>query len=371
MKTNRSSICFIGLDNYPVLNRKVTNEYFGGESVQQTLLAKAYAKAGYETSMICMDYGQENEEVIDSVTVYKAFAMNAGLPVFRFYYPRITSVWAAMKQANADIYYQSCASMWTGVISLFCQVYNKQMIYRLAHDSDCIPGEQIIRYWRDKKIYEYGLRRADKIAAQSRQQQELLMSNYSLPSDVINMTVEIPALGEGHERNIDVLWVNNIRPFKRPEKILEIARRLPSLNITMVGGAVPGNEDLYEQLLAESQELENLNFVGAVPYHDVNDYFLRTKLFVNTSDIEGFPNSFLQAWARKVPVISFFDPDNAIENHRMGARCKKLDDMCPLLENLIEDKARRKKLAENGFAYVTANYAPDAVIDKYEKMLVG
>ena len=53
-----ASICFLGLDNYPVLNPRRGHEYFGGESVQQTLLARAFVSLGHQVSMVVKDHGQ-------------------------------------------------------------------------------------------------------------------------------------------------------------------------------------------------------------------------------------------------------------------------------------------------------------------------
>lgn len=34
-------------------------------------------------------------------------------------------------------------------------------MFRLASDSDAKPEDLLIQYWRDKKIYSYGLKSAD------------------------------------------------------------------------------------------------------------------------------------------------------------------------------------------------------------------
>ncbi|WP_321413126.1 glycosyltransferase family 4 protein [uncultured Desulfobacter sp.] len=365
----KKKICFIGLDNYPVINPKYGSYYFGGESVQQTLLAKAFAGLGFEASMICMDYGQADKEVFDGVIVYKVFKETAGLPVLRFFWPRITSVWAALKRADADIYYQSCAGIWTGIVACFCKVHNKKMIFRLAHDTDCIPGEQLIRFWRDRKIYEYGLRNTHWVAAQSRHQQALLKKNYNINSTIINMIVEIPRLNPERSQDIDVLWVNNFRTFKRPEKVLELAKLCPELSITMIGGAVPGNEEMFMKLKGQSENIANLTFEGPVSYHKVNDYFLRSKLFINTSDSEGFPNSFLQAFARKIPVITFFDPDGVIEAKQMGKRCSDLNNMAETIKSLILNDSERERIGTNGYKYVNECYGPQKIIQNYSRMM--
>jgi len=358
------NICFLGMDNYPVLNPRHGNEYFGGESVQQTLLAKAYAALGYRVSMIVKDHGQPQGESIEGIRVWKTFAAGAGIPVLRFVHPRATSILSALERADADVYYQSCAGMETGLVAWHCKRRARRFVFRLAHDTDCIPGQQLIRFWRDRKIYEYGLRRADFIAAQGTRQVALLRQNYGLDSSPINMAVEEPATIDG-PRDIDVLWVNNLRPFKRPGLLVELAARLSSRRIVMIGGAVPGNEALYAEIQTLARRLPNLEFLGAVPYHEVNGYFARARVFVNTSEQEGFPNSFLQAWIRAVPVISFFDPDGLIAGVGLGEAPADIEGMTSAVERLLSSETDRALVAERCRRYALENYAPAAVARRY------
>ena len=363
------SICFVGLDSYPVLNPLKGNEYFGGESVQLTLLAKAFSAIGYEVTMLCLDYGQPENEVIDGVRVLKTYHNSDGLPGVRFIYPRMTSVVSALRQADADIYFQSCAGALTGIVAGFCKHNHKKFIFRLAHDSDCIPGEQIIRLWRDRKIYEYGLQRADLISAQGVKQVALLKQHYQLNSIPVNMTVQLPDEVVQSEKNIDILWVNNYRDFKRPELVPDLARLLPEFNIVMIGGPVPGNEELFEDVKKQADDVDNLSVMGAISYQDVNAFFERSKIFVNTSDWEGFPNSFLQAWIRGVPVVSFFDPDDLIVNMNMGAVPDGLEDMARKIREILEDDVMRKDIADQSRKYVLDNYSPVAVAHRYENLI--
>jgi len=367
---SQKKICFVGLDNYPVLNPEKGDEYFGGESVQQTLLAKAFRDTGYDVSMVVKDHGQAQGEVLDSIKVWKTFKEHEGLPVFRFVYPKMTSILTALKKADGDIYYQSCAGVTTGFVAWFCQKYHRKFIFRVASDSDCIPGQQLIKLWRDRKLFEYGLRRADVIAAQGKNQVELLHKHYGLKSVFVNMAVELPE-ENNHEQNIDILWVNNIRDCKRPFMVLQLAEMLPEYRLVVVGGAVKGYEALYNKVKDKSRQLNNIEFMGAIPYHQVNQYFSRTKLFLNTSDIEGFPNSFLQAWIRGVPVVSFFDPDGLIASRQLGAAPTDIDAMANDLKRLLSDDTTRQDIAEQAQKYVLENYSPINVARHYESLLTA
>src|ERR1700730_18433213 len=117
---NRMKICLLGLDNLPVLASEYREHTVGGESVQQTLLARALARRGHEVSMVTADYGQTDAALWEDIRVFKAYAPDAGLPVLRFIHPRWTGLWRALARADADLYYTSCAGMHLGLLALFC-----------------------------------------------------------------------------------------------------------------------------------------------------------------------------------------------------------------------------------------------------------
>ena len=97
-------ICFVALNAYPLLigNREI--EIMGGAQLQQVIIARKLVERGYRVSMICHDCGQESLTTVDGITVLRAFNPKAGLPVLRFLWPRIYSVWQCMKRSNADVY---------------------------------------------------------------------------------------------------------------------------------------------------------------------------------------------------------------------------------------------------------------------------
>ena len=339
--------------------------------MQQTLLSMAFVQLGYEASIVDKDFGQPDGEVINNIRVWKTFSESEGIPVFRFLYPRLTSILQALRKADADVYYQSCAGMLTGVVSWFCKRYNRKFIFRTAHDTDCLPDRQLIRFWRDKKLYEYGLKRADIIAVQGVNQQRLLHHNYGLRGVPVNMAVEIPNHEVTAKKEIDVLWVNNMRPFKRPELAIDLAKYLSDCRFVMIGGPFSGLDSYYESIRQEAQKVANLDFVGPVPYREINDYFLKASVFVNTSETEGYPNSFLQAWVRGVPVVSFFDPDHLITTNDLGRVPLNLDDMAQYVYELLKDDSSRTFMGEKARAFAAKRYSPINVAREYVRLIDG
>jgi glycosyltransferase involved in cell wall biosynthesis len=361
-------ICILGLDDYAMLTGDTSFGHIGGESVQHVLLARAWRDLGFDVSIIVCDHGQPAVTDIDGIHVIAAYRPQAGLPGVRFF-QRVASVVRAMRKVDADVYYQSPAGMSTGVVAWFARRHRKKAIVRIASDLGCIPGAQLMPYSRDRKMYEYGLRRASLIAAQTHHQQQLLEQNYRLSSEIVNMLVEVPASPARRARDIDVLWVGNLRPVKCPEIVFDLARALPERRFVIAGGALPRQQEYFERIRALARDVPNVEMLGAVKYDEVGPLFERAKTHVNTSSAEGFPNTFLQAWARRVPVVSFFDPDHLIERRGFGGKCRDVEEMVSALDGLIANPAQREEIGARARAFVESEFSPRSVASRYLELL--
>jgi glycosyltransferase involved in cell wall biosynthesis len=274
-----------------------------------------------------------------------------------------------MRQVAADVYYQSPAGAWSGVAVWYAKQAGKRSIVRIAGDNDCRRGQQPMRHRRDRWLFDYALRNASLVAAQTEKQRQLLVHNYGVHSELLDIAVDAATPTAARSKDIDVLWVGNFRHVKRPDIVLELARRLPSVRFAIVGGSVPSGKAYFERIANEAKTLPNVVMTGAVPYDAVGDWFERSRIHVNTSDSEGFPNTFLQAWTRSVPVVSFFDPDGLIERRNLGRRCVDLDDMCAAIGRLLRDPAASAAIGERARAFVSSQYSAQHIARKYLELL--
>jgi len=366
----KGKLCFVGSEAYPVLNPERGGGH-GGEGVQQALLARSFARRGYEVHMVVLDHGQLDGEVIDGIRLWKAYAPAAGVPVWRFVHPRATGLLAAMARADADLYYQSCAGVATAFTAWFCRRRRRAFVYRLASDTDCLPGRQLIRFWRDRKLYEWGLKQADLILAQSSHQQTLLRRHYGLASEVAGMPVEpVDHWAPWGQRPLDVLWVNNIRPVKCPQRVLEIAAALPQQRFQVIGGVCSGSEVLYEDLRRRAGALRQLEWSGFVPYHLARERFAQARILLSTSDSEGFPNTYLQAWMAGTPVVAFFDPDGLIAREGLGIVVASVPEAIESIRGLLADSERWQSMSRRVQDYARAHHG-EAVIDRYQSLFTS
>jgi glycosyltransferase involved in cell wall biosynthesis len=358
-------ICFVAPHAWPVLSRDASIQVVGGAEVQMSILARLFAASGYRVSMICLDFGQEDNAVVDGIVVRRLFSMGEGIPVFRFLHPRLTTMWRRLSEVDADIYYYRSAAMWLGVLAEFCSRHGKRAIYAGASDKDFVPGQGgQIRYARDRWLYRRGLARVDAIVAQNAAQRADCKRHYNRDAVVIPSCYEPPERKACQEKGL-VLWVGTIHAGKRPELLLDLAERLPRQRFAMIGG--PGADRAYfEAVRARAARLSNGEFTGFLPLAQVEPWFDRARVLVNTSVYEGMPNVFLQAWARGVPTIATVDV--GVPSHRVASDVGGLSrEVRLLLENpsLWESASRACR------KYFERNHSSAQVLARYGRLFAS
>jgi len=365
-------ICFVGLGNLSVLARPYSHLRAGGAELQQTLLARALARRGWCVSMVVADCGQADGAVWDGIKTYKAYRPDEGLPVIRFLYPRWTKLRAAMARADAQIYYASCAGGQLGQVVQFAHARGRKVVFRIASDSDCDPRSLLVRYWRDRRLYGWGLKRADLVLAQSPAQQQALARNFGRDSRCLDSLLETSGAAPPFEaRDIGALWVGNLRALKRPQLFLEAAARLPALSFHMIGGPMPGAQRLYDECRARAQALPNVTFHGFVPQHEIAGYFERARVLVGTSEVEGFPNIYLQAWAGGTPVVAFLDPQDLISRNGLGAVVSSPEELHAAIERLGADTPVWQAVSARARSFIRERTAGRNTLGAYEEALSG
>jgi glycosyltransferase involved in cell wall biosynthesis len=329
---------------------------------------------GFRVSMICMDYGQPDRVTVDGVTVFKCHALVQGLPVVRFFHPRLTGMWAALRRVGADVYYQRAAAAVTGVVGLFAKRHGRRFVYAAACDLD-LAGDQTQKLfqrragWRDRQLFQLGLKLADDVLVQHAGQARDCERWQGRVPTVIPSGYAAPSTCRADSNGV-VLWVSALRTAKRPELFLELARRLPNWRFRMVGGpsAEVGGETLFARIKEMAATIPNLDFVGFVPFREIDAHFDAARLFVNTSDYEGFPNTFLQSWSRGIPTVSFCNTGSTINGEPVVNVAGSLDEMARLVDNLMQDDDHWRATGRRVRNCYEAFHTPDAVIDAYEKV---
>lgn len=372
MPFHRPHVCFVAPNLYPVLAQGANARFVGGAEVQQAYLARGLVAAGCRVTAITLDHGQPDGEIHDGVRVLKCFKPAAGLPGLRYVHPRITGLWQAMKRANADIYYQRSASMVTGLMALFGGRNDRATVFSGASDTNFIPGRENIRYARDRILFRYGLRHAKAVVLQTDRQQALLEQHYGSRGVVIRSCYQAPQAMLNAQPGGVVLWVGTIREVKRPDMFIEIARLLPHVRFRLVGGPIEGDaamQNRFEKLKALAAGVPNLELTGFVPFAEVEAYFDQASILVSTSSNEGFPNTFLQAWARGIPVVSTFDAGTAESDGTLPfARVASVDEAVNEISRLAGETGYWQQRSHSSQAYFNTHHSVDNTVQDYLRL---
>ncbi len=349
-------ICFVALQAYPCLKDNFSvDKRIGGAEIQQVLIAREFKKRGVDVSFITLDYGQKDEEIIDGIKVYKASKPKEGLKFINFFYPGLVKLWKALKKANAEIYYVRGAGFLPGILALFSNIYNKKFIFAAASDTNfCLSMLKKTRLKRDLLLYIFGLKRANAIIVQNNKQKENLSKNFGL-NGILIRNYYSPIVNVNNPKKDIILWVSTIKNIKRPELFIKLARNFPDEKFVMIGGPNKKKDPFYEYIKEKAKKVKNLIFMGFQPFKFTEKIFWSCKLFVNTSNYEGFPNTFLQAWSRGVPVLSTVNPDNIIKENGLGLVANDENELISQMKNFLDkritfDGSKIKKFFLKNFA---------------------
>jgi glycosyltransferase involved in cell wall biosynthesis len=354
-------VCFIAPKAYPLFNPDV-KEVFGGAEVDLYYLATELAKdKNFEVSFIAADYGQQETETIEGVRIIKTLNFKESALAGAI------KVWKGLRKADARIYFQEAASWGTFLVALFCKLHKRIFIYRTASEQEC-DGTYLKQHYFAGKAFRWSLRNALKTVAQNETDKNNLEQTAGICSIVIPNAHRLPVLREV-QRDI-ILWVGRSVRSKRPELFIQLAEKTPDERFTMVCQQATGDEK-YEELLARARYVKNLQFIEHVPFCEIDRYFQRAKVFVSTSELEGFPNTFIQACNYAVPILSLkVNPDGFINSYNCGMSCN--DDWQRLVDSLkvMLQKQYYLGLGKNARKYVEEHHDLTKIIQKYKAIFL-
>jgi glycosyltransferase involved in cell wall biosynthesis len=305
--------------------------HVGGVEVQTSSLCKWLAAQGHDTSLIV--WGDDGpDELIEGVKVVKLCKETDGLKGLRFFYPRWHSLNRALNKVDADLYYQNCAEYVTGQIALWCKLQGKKFIYSVASEPECYRNLPSLPKLRDKIFYKIGLKLADKIIVQNKTQKNLMFEEFHLNSHILPMPCFGPSRDEGvvppffGNKNGCVLWVGRIAKVKRPDMFVMIAAKMPEVEFVLVGGQ-DRDASLYKTITDKGGNVSNLKLTGKLTQAEVQVYFKQASVLCCTSEYEGLPNTFLEACAHGIPIISTVNPDSFITDNNIGFFCQSEEEI--------------------------------------------
>jgi glycosyltransferase involved in cell wall biosynthesis len=265
-----------------------------------------------------------------------------------------------LTQIRPDVIYQRVGCAHTGIGALYAKNSGCKMVWHIAHDMEVIPYQfkpwrTIILRYVDKKFLEYGIKNSKHIIAQTENQAELLQAYYKRsPTSIIYNFHPFPKEEIKKFPPVKIVWVANLKPWKRPEVFIRLAKDLQGergVQFIMVG-ALQGTKSWHKRLFRDIKGLKDLKYLGARTQEEVNSILASSHIFVNTSRWEGFPNTFIQSWMRKVPVVSLnVNPDGIFDDQDIGFHSRTYETLKKDVLTLIRNPDLREQMGTKAQTY--------------------
>jgi glycosyltransferase involved in cell wall biosynthesis len=288
----------------------------------------------------------------------------------------VVRLYRALARERPDIILQFVGSAHTGIAALYARRHGCKMIWRVTNNPTVERSAASWtkpHVWLERRFLNFGIRNATLILAQTDYQRARLAEAFPrAPVQVLaNFHPAPPDCGRTGAVVKQVAWVANLKPFKNPGAFVRLARRFAhrlDVRFVMAGGTIDDSEWTREQL-EEIAATPNLEYRGSLSQNEVNALLEQTDLFVNTSDYEGFANTFIQAWMRRVPVVSLrFDPDGLLSRGGLGAVTGDENTLYERVAALLDDPDRCAAIGARARRYALDHHA-EGNIDRLAGLL--
>jgi len=269
-----------------------------------------------------------------------------------------------LEELRPDVIYQQGRLSYTGVCAKYAIRAGIPFFFHVAHEFD-LNFKWVTLRWSPNTpfdIVEYfvgdwGLKHASHVIVQSDRQGRLLRESLGItPAAVIRNFQPLPAsLPVKPAGPVQIFWVANLKDFKRPALFVDLAETFAGRSdIVFVMAGRPATERRFVPLMQRILKVPNLKYLGELPIDKVNEVMDGAAMHVNTSSFEGFPNTFLQAWARGAVVASLaVDPDEeGMEALGIGYCAGSMERLHAIIDELSRAADKRRQIAERAFAFV-------------------
>jgi glycosyltransferase involved in cell wall biosynthesis len=353
----------------------------GGAEVQAWLLAKQLAKSGHQVTYIAENLNNSSKkiETIEGVEIH-------WIPN-RYYFDILNHsiYYKTLKQISPDIIVHRYTSLYTGIIGKYAKLHNIHFIWICTDDG--IPFKNHFRQLQQRilkrtpknlitkfitqsyasirdRYKNYGMKYVTHPCVQNQDQYNFLLKNFGLKGFFFHSGHEKPKSIQPANPPL-ILWVGNLGPRKRPEIFIELAKQCSQLNLHFRMVGTHPDKALLDKLFADKST--NLEWKGALPLEETLAVFDQASILVSTSTYEGFPNTFVQAWLRGIPVISFgINPNQVVTKHNLGKIVNSIPEAQQAIIQLSNDTSTERERIKQ---YAQQHHSIESVEKRFWEIL--
>lgn len=351
----------------------------GGGELQIALLAKALALKGHEV-VIIDPYAEKSFVTAEGVKLINVPDWNRGMRGIRLFKHRIPSLYKLLKEQQADYYYIRMRSYLNLLPYRAAKKSNSKFIIGLAHDLDVASLRDKIKYgymarfnlfefltvWLPSDLnFSYLLKRADHITLQHSGQKVRLLSRNNKTAVFPNIFDYSSLPGLKKNPGSYFVHVGSMTMLKGTGNLFELVKTLNNdTEIIIVGQPC---DEKSEKIYKELGKIDNVTLKGRLNHYETLQLIANARALINTSNSEGFPNIFLEAWALGVPVISLnVNPGDVFSKFELGIFCEgNLEKMKDSIEKNMTSAINKDKL----ISYIKDNHEFANAADRFLSIL--
>ncbi len=322
-------------------------------------LSEAAIQAGHRVSvLVSRPQGSSEREFINGIEEIRT------RPIFTiFKVPIMPNYYCHLSTINPDIVhsYGTIPGV-TDVSIIYALLHNKRSVLHYQFDGNA--DSKIGMLFAD--IYNYSVntyivKKADRVLAPSRAYAETstvlrrrIQGLEILPNGV-DLTKFNPSIKAGSARGKYKLPDSNVIistgrfvVYKGFEYLIKAMKYVKDGTLILVGN---GQQEKYLKTLVEEQNIENVKFIGSIPYAELPQLYRDGDIYVQPAVTRGdaFPISILEAMACGLPVISSdLSGIHMMVTQECGFKVKPKDinGLADAINIILADSSLREKMGQ-------------------------
>lgn len=252
----------------------------------------------------------------------------------------------------------------------FIKIKENRFTYKkLLSDEKLSFQKKIWRYFRFRNSVKV-MQKMDYLITLT-EEDAVFWKRYMKKVYVIPNFININSFEKAPLNNNSVIGVGRLEKEKDYHSLIlafkKVVEKKPDCTIRIFGEGSLRND--LEKLIRTLNLQDNIILKGATK--DINKEYLKSSLFVMTSQYEGFPNSMLEAMAHGLPIVAFESVGGVkvlLENQKNGflVKNRSIDDLAKGIITLIENEDLRIRMGEQSIQ-IAKQYSEKEIMERWHQ----
>ncbi len=368
MNNKKIKILYLDFDMaYLLKNRKYT---IGGTAVEWYAWLKGFSAIGNDVGLLTWKGTKRYIERDVEFDLVESYNLEKGLPKVRFLTYQLPNLIKAIRKYKPDVLIQAGSNKF-GAIAGLCSKFTKvPYVFRVVSDMD-VDG-RFVKHFPSYMSYfiKKSIQQASIISCQNEYQLQKVKEYYPKIKSYVHYNpfhfneIEIK---KRDDRNY-IAWVGNFSFEKNIPELANIATKLSNYKFKIAGKGFEEPDPEVVSAMNKLNNLKNVEFVGYLKNENIPSFLISAICLLNTSRLEGFSNTFLEAWSVGTPVVTTqnVNPDNLVSDNQIGIVAKDYSDLDLKLTELLNLSENEFSVySQRSISYVKKNHNPLKLAEQF------